>query len=215
MEPREYQALFDPAPAGTLLGESSALYLYSALAHQRMRSAVPDAKLIALIRDPVDRAHSSWASMWSGGFEPVDDFVRACMLEERRAARGWGTSWRYLDVGRYGGQLQRLYRSFPAEQVLLVRYAASARAADRDLNRVCAFLGVETGQVTEVPIENITKHATASVRNRMLGKALRTTRALDRRVHSSALSSVDDVLAHQLLSEQRRRQPLTVEQRPD
>jgi hypothetical protein len=151
--------------------------------------------------------------MWSEGFEPEDDFVRACMLEERRATRGWGASWRYLDTGRYGGQLQRLHRSFPPEQVLLVRYRTLREQPTATLNSVCAFLGVETDVVTEVPVENITQHATASLRNRVLGKALRTTRALDRRVHASALDSVDGLLTRQLLSEHRRRQPLTVEQR--
>ena len=38
--------------------------------------------MIALLRDPVDRAHSNWTHLWSAGLEPEGDFLRACALED-------------------------------------------------------------------------------------------------------------------------------------
>lgn len=103
----DYEALFAPAPAGALRGESTPFYLWDASAHRRIAAAVPNARLVAVLRDPLDRAHSNWTHLWSAGLEPVDDFVRACHLEKRRAGDGWAPFWRYLELGRYGGQLDR------------------------------------------------------------------------------------------------------------
>jgi len=76
-----YEALFDAAPAGALRGESTPLYLYDQAAMARIRQTIPAVKLIVIVRDPVERAHSNWTHLWSAGLEPVGDFVRACAEE--------------------------------------------------------------------------------------------------------------------------------------
>lgn len=96
----DYEALWDHALPGQLCGESTTLYLRDPAAHERIRAAVPDAKLIAVLRDPVDRAHSNWSHLRSAGVEPEGDFLRACTLEQRRADDGWGPFWRYLGIDR-------------------------------------------------------------------------------------------------------------------
>src|SRR6266699_355743 len=88
----EYEALFDAAPPGTLRGESTPLYLYNRAAVRRIRETLPGARLIVVVRDPVERAHSNWTHLWSAGLEPVGDFVRACGEEERRIAAGWAST---------------------------------------------------------------------------------------------------------------------------
>src|SRR5688500_3071648 len=113
----EYEALFDGAPAGTLTGESTPLYLADPAAHERIHRLVPEAKLIAIVRDPVDRAYSNWTHLWSDGLEPVSDFVEACELEEERARRGWAPFWRYLGLGRYGEQLEHLHTLFDRDAI--------------------------------------------------------------------------------------------------
>ena len=109
----DYEALFAPAPPGTLRGESTPLYLYDRAAMGRIRDTLPQARLIVIVRDPVERAHSNWAHLWSAGLEPVADFVRACGEEERRIAAGWASFWHYTGLGRYGEQLQHLFTLFP------------------------------------------------------------------------------------------------------
>ena len=91
----DYEALFAPAPPGTLRGESTPLYLYDRAAMGRIRDTLPQARLIVIVRDPVERAHSNWAHLWSAGLEPVADFVRACGEEERRIDAGWASFWHY------------------------------------------------------------------------------------------------------------------------
>ena len=109
----EYEALFDAAPPGTLRGESTPLYLYDRAAMRRIRETLPAARLIVILRDPVERAHSNWTHLWSAGLEPIGDFVRACVEEERRIAAGWASFWHYTGLGRYGEQLEYLFTLFP------------------------------------------------------------------------------------------------------
>jgi hypothetical protein len=170
----DYEALFDPAPPGTLRGEATPFYLYDLAAHDRIRELVPDAKLILLLRDPVDRAHSNWTHLWNAGLEPEADFLAACRVEEERKAAGWAAFWHYVGLGRYGEQVQHLYRLFPREQVLLLRYRDLKEAPAATLDRVCDFLGVRTGLLRAIPRENVNRHVVEdNAVNRMLRGMLR------------------------------------------
>jgi hypothetical protein len=151
----QYEALFDAAPEGALLGESTPFYLADLAAHERIRAAVPDARLIVVLRDPVDRAYSNWAHLWADGLETVDDFVAACAEEPRRREAGWAPIWRYLETGLYGRQLQHLFSVFPREQVHIIRYLSLVEDPADTLDRVCRFLGVDEGVISEVPARNV------------------------------------------------------------
>jgi hypothetical protein len=155
---RDYEALFDPAPPGALRGEATPFYLYDLPAHDRIRTLVPHAKLIILLRDPVDRAHSNWTHLWNAGLEPEADFLTACRAEPARRAAGWADFWHYVGLGLYGRQLEHLFRFFPREQVLLLRYRNLRDTPAATLDRVCAFLGVPTGVLREIPRENVNRH---------------------------------------------------------
>ena len=104
-------------------------------------------KLIAVIRDPVDRAYSNWTHLRSDGLEPEADFRAACALEEQRAARGWAPFWRYLGPrAATASSWPHLFEHFPREQVHVLRYRrAGRRAGARPSTTSRAFLGVETG----------------------------------------------------------------------
>jgi hypothetical protein len=132
--------------------------VYDLGAHDRIKSLVPDAKLILLLRDPVDRAHSNWTHLWNAGLEPEAGFLTACRAEEQRKADGWAAFWHYVGLGLYGRQVQNLYKLFPREQVLLLRYRELKDAPATTLDRVCDFLGVRTGVLRAIPKENVNRH---------------------------------------------------------
>ena len=111
-----------PAPCGARARPSTCP---TCAAHRRIHRAVPDARLIVILRDPVDRAYSNWAHLWADGLETIGDFVTAC-AEEPAADRGRvgarsGATWR---TGLYGRQLRHLFGLFPRHQVLVIRYLA-------------------------------------------------------------------------------------------
>jgi hypothetical protein len=207
----DYEALFDPAPAGVLRGESTPFYLYRGDAQRRIHDLIPDAKLIVILRDPVERAHSNWTHLWSAGLDPVGDFVLACAEEERRIAAGWADFWHYTALGRYGEQLQQLYKVFSSEQVFVFRYRALVENPAQVLDRICAFLGVPQGVLTEVPRENVTAHPQRSLRHGALSKALRASAAVSHVVPAAA--AVTSSLERLLQQDSPPRQPLTWEQR--
>jgi hypothetical protein len=171
--PDEYERLFDGAPAGTLVGESTPFYLSDPAALERIRRAVPGARLIVILRDPVDRAYSNWAHLWADGLEPIGDFVTACAEEPTRRAAGWAPFWRYLETGRYGEQLRHLYARFPRHQVLVLRYRDLVDQPADTLDSVCRFLGVAEGVVTDIPARNVGGYVPPSRYNQLLRTAFR------------------------------------------
>jgi hypothetical protein len=207
----DYEALFAPAPPGTLRGESTPFYLYNRDAQRRIRALIPDARLIVILRDPVERAHSNWTHLWSAGLDPVDDFVLACAEEQRRIEAGWADFWHYTALGRYGEQLEHLYTVFGREQVFVVRYGALVESPALVLDRICVFLGVPTGILTELPRENVTAHPQLSFRHRTVSKALRTSTAVSSVLPGAA--TVTGSLERILQRDSPPRQPLTWEQR--
>jgi hypothetical protein len=205
----DYEALFAPAPAGTLRGESTPFYLYNQAAQVRIRALIPDAKLIVILRDPVERAHSNWTHLWSAGLDPIGDVVRACAEEERRAAAGWAEFWRYTALGRYGEQLEHLYTVFPRDQVMVFRYRALIEHPAGVLDRICAFLGVPTGIVSEVPRENVTAHPQPTRRHRALAQVLRVGAAASAMLPGKTHAAMTSLLERALQQDAPPRQPLT------
>jgi hypothetical protein len=206
---KDYMALFSAAPAGTLCGESTPFYLYDRAAQRRIRTLIPDAKLIVILRDPVERAHSNWTHLWSAGREPIGDFVRACAEEDRRVAAGWSPFWHYTRLGRYGEQLEHLFALFPREQVLVFRYRRMLEEPAWMLNEICAFLGVEQGILGEVPRENVTAHPERSPVHAALSRVLRGAEAAGRHLPSIAGTAVTTTIERYLQRDTRPRQPLT------
>lgn len=208
-----YEALFDDAPAGVPRGEATPLYLYDRAAMQRIRDLIPAARLIVIIRDPVERAHSNWAHLWSAGLEPVGDFQRACAEEERRIAAGWASFWHYTRLGMYGEQLRHAFGLFPREQVLVLRYRLLVDDPTVALNRICAFLGVETGVISEIPRENVTSHPEPTLSHQAVALGMRATDAVGRLLPGTRGAAVTSRLERFLQRDSRERQPLGWEER--
>jgi hypothetical protein len=143
------------------------------LALQRIRRAVPGAKLIAILRDPVDRAYSNWAHLWADGLETIEDFAAACDKETERIAHGWAPIWRYLSTGLYGQQLEYLQSVFPKEQIHLIRYKWLVEDPGPTLNAVCEFLGVDQDVIFDAPAQNVGTYVEPTMYDRMLRSSIR------------------------------------------
>lgn len=168
-----YEALFDNAPYGALRGESTPFYLWDRQAHRRIHAALPDVKMIAVLRDPVTRAYSNWTHLWGDGLEPEADFLTAVGLERQRAAAGYAPFWRYVELGLYGHQLQHLYRYFSRDQVFVLRYRRLIDDSEAVLDEMADFLGVERGLVSTVPRSNVSKSVPDAPATRRVRTAIR------------------------------------------
>jgi hypothetical protein len=170
---RRYEALFEDAPPGMLRGESTPFYLSDFDAQGRIHASVPQAKLIAVLRDPIDRAHSNWAHMWTDGLETIPDFLAACAKEDLRIEANWAPIWRYKRTGLYGEQLENLYSLFPRERVHLLRYRDLVDHPRDAINAMCRFLGVSEDRVLELPASNVGSYVPVSGTNQVIRAAIR------------------------------------------
>jgi hypothetical protein len=117
-----------------ITGEATPYYLFHPLAAERAAATVPDARLIVLLRDPIERAYSHYQLMRRTGREKLS-FEEAIQAEPRRLARS-GESFggesgarkhhhhrhrAYVARSMYAEQLERWLTHFPREQLLAIR----------------------------------------------------------------------------------------------
>jgi hypothetical protein len=168
-----YEGLFASAPPGAVRGESTPFYLYDRAAQRRIRELTPRARLIAVLRDPVDRAYSNWMHLWSDGLETIPSFPDAIAAEPDRIAAGYAPFWHYRGLGLYGEQLEHLYSLFPREQVLVLRYRDLVDSPVETLDGVARFLGIEPGHLHAAAPENVRPYVADTARRRYLSRAVR------------------------------------------
>jgi hypothetical protein len=138
-----YEELFAGSGSADARGESSTSYLYDPDAPQRIKDQLPDVKLIAILRNPVDRAYSNFLHLVRDGREPIHDFRAALAREEQRRGEGWSLSWRYLDKGYYGAQVERYLARFGPDRFRSYLYEDYNDDPDPTIRDIYRFLGVD------------------------------------------------------------------------
>ncbi|MBM9458480.1 sulfotransferase [Nocardioides sp. zg-536] len=168
-----YADLFRLAPPHAARGESTPFYLWHRGAQRRIAEALPDIRLIAVVRDPIDRAYSNWMHLWSDGLEPEADFETAFARQDERVAAGYAPFWRYRDLGLYGEQLADLLKLVDPSRVLVVRYRDIVDRPVETVDRACRFLGLREGAVPGIARENSRPYVAPGLRPRLVGPMVR------------------------------------------
>lgn len=174
----EYESLFAGAVDESAIGEATAIYLYSEVAPRRIAGTTPDARIVAILRNPVDRAFSSWTHLVRDGREPLA-FRDALEAEPERIAQNYGFLWRYVDLGWYSRQLDRYEEWFPTEQMLVLLYDDLRGDPVGTCQRVFAFLGVDE---TFVPDTDLQPNRSGQPRNRLVHRMLNPPTPVTRRL---------------------------------
>ena len=137
-----------------LTGEGSPYYLFHPCAPRRVAETLPDAKLIAILRDPVARAYSHYWHEVARGFEslPFEEAIdrepeRLAGEEERiRADPAYNSfnhqHYSYLARGFYADQLETWYSLVPRDQLLVISSEQFFADPDRTYGQVLDFLGL-------------------------------------------------------------------------
>ena len=170
---QDYEDLFEDPERRPVRGESTPFYLWSRGAHRRIAEGLPDVRLIAVVRDPIDRAYSNWMHLWSDGLEPESDFEVAYQRQDERIRSGWAPFWRYRDLGRYGEQLQHQFRYVDPARVLVMRYRTLVDEPRAAVDRACRFLGISMGHVSSIPQDNSRHYVRPGWRPRVIGPVIR------------------------------------------
>ena len=207
-----YLDRFAEATSERYRGEASVGYLYSELAAREIHAFSPDARIVAILRNPVDMIHSLHSEELFQGDEDIPGFAEALAAEEGRR-RGEGIPdacealWPlfYRAVGRYASQVARYLDVFGPDRVHVIiseEFRADTAAGYRD---VLQFLGVDPGFRPEFPVVNANKVPRSTTAVRLLRRPPPVVRRFARMVLPTPASR---------RSMGRRLQALNVDQRP-
>ncbi len=152
-----YRALFGDVTDETAVGEACPYYLYSEKAPGRIRHYVPEAKLIAILRDTAERAYSHFLMVRKNSHEPLTDFARALDAEEGRIKDNWWIG-HYKRMGFYHEQLSRYYELFGAEQIRVYLYEDLNEDPVGMMQSIFRFLEVDDAFVPDTSLRhNVTR----------------------------------------------------------
>jgi len=200
----EYMLLFDEAMPEQRVGEASCLYLWSHTAAGRIAEVQPDARIIAILREPASFLRSLHLQFVQVYLEPEKDLRKAIALEDaRREGRHlprksfWPRATLYSEHVRYVEQLCRYHALFPSEQVLVLIYDDFRRDNEATVRRVQRFLGVDD----TYPIDVREANPTVRVRSQRLYALLHAVAAGEAPV-ARAVQSAARKLAPRGLSRQ-------------
>jgi len=136
---------------GQIAGEAGVYYLHQREGLERLATASPEVRAIALLRDPTDRAFSSWAHLRRDDRETEGDPLRAMELGADRVANGWEWIWDYVALSLYADAVTDLHDLVGKDRTLLVRYDDLVDRPDAVVSEVCTFLGVDPSLATAPP----------------------------------------------------------------
>lgn len=142
-ERSRYEALFDGVGTERAIGEASPWYLYVEQSPERIKHHIPHARLIAVLRDPVERAYSNFLHARNEGLEPLDDFAAAMDAESERIAQNWSYRWHYKQKGFYSSQLKRYLNTFPKDNMRFYLFEDLKQGPADLLADICGFLDVD------------------------------------------------------------------------
>lgn len=149
-----------------ITGEASPYYMFHPLAGERIARDLSDVKLIAVLRDPVERAYSAYTHEKARGFE-TEPFQQAIELEPQRL-RGEVERLRndptyvslhhqhnaYLTRGQYIDQIERLEQLFGPDRLLVLDFDDLFGQVSQSLSHLFDFLGLPDWRSEEIPQKN-------------------------------------------------------------
>lgn len=153
-------------------GEASPLYLVHPRVPEALSATLPDVRLVAVLRDPVERAvshynHNVRVSQAHGQSREPLSFAEAIAAEDERIAGEVEriladpsynsvpfSRYTYKTRGQYAEQLERYAARFPRENLLVLQSEAFYRDVQGTMDRVFDFLGLDPWQVPDVRPQN-------------------------------------------------------------
>ena len=150
----EYERFFRDAGDARAVGEASPTYLFYPRSAARMQQAIPQAKLICILRDPVERAYSHYALARKMGFEVLPDFEAAVAAEDERWRHDRSMRFTYTRASFYHDGLREFWQRFARERILVLLFEDFAADPAGTMRTVHEFLGVDPGFTPDVGIRH-------------------------------------------------------------
>jgi hypothetical protein len=157
----KYDSLFAGAKGERARGEASVRYLNAIAGVDRIHADLPGVRLIAVLRQPAERAYSSYLSSSTSG------------RETRSAEEALQPGSYPFETSLYYPRLRRYYSRFPSEQIMVILFDDLIASPQQVLRAIFRFLGVDADFVADTSIRrNIGAAPRSNVLNRMADSAL-------------------------------------------
>jgi len=137
----KYKKLFVGVKNEIAVGEKSPSYIHMAKAAERIKHYIPNAKIIAMLRNPIDRAFSAFLMHTRNGNEKLS-FEQALEMEELRLKNNWSWGWGYVYLGLYARQLKIYFGLFERKNLLIILFEDFVSNPQWVLKKIFNFLGV-------------------------------------------------------------------------
>ncbi len=148
---KDYIGLFVDAKPNQKLGDASVFYLMSTTAAEQIKAYNPSAKIIIMLRNPVDVMHSFHSQRLFNGTENIDSFPEAVAAESDRregkrmpARIGLRQGLFYHDLVNFADQVKRYFDVFGREAIHVVFYEDLSTDLLGSYQKLCAFLEIDT-----------------------------------------------------------------------
>tara|TARA_B100000780_G_scaffold277884_1_gene249717 strand:+ start:464 stop:1264 length:801 start_codon:yes stop_codon:yes gene_type:complete len=149
-----YKSFFPFVKEGKITGEATPYYFSHPKAAKRIKETYPDIKVILVLRNPIDRAISSFYKQRDLKIEPVESIEEAFDIEEIRLKNSKNNmlnidydfnhkNYAYVNRGLYYENLERWQSFFDEDQMLIFEFDELFRSLDTNYNRVIEFLDID------------------------------------------------------------------------
>lgn len=145
-----YYSLFDEVENEKIVADSSPSYLWDINAANHIFKDFPNAKIIILLRDPIQRAFSHFLMDLKDGNQSNENFKEALLNDAKTQPKIWGRSHLYTEIGMYHDQVKNYIDTFGSNQVKVIIYKDFITNTQANLKAICRFLNIE-----EQPIDLI------------------------------------------------------------
>jgi hypothetical protein len=143
-----YESLYQGVTHEKAVGDASPAYLSSPVAARRIRETVPEARIVAVLRDPVERAYSHFIDNVQDGWEQERDFDRVLALRDQRER--WWRKWDYVGNGFYHRHLTRYFEEFERGRIKVYLYEELIQDGPGLMTDLLRFLEVDASVPLDV-----------------------------------------------------------------
>jgi hypothetical protein len=138
-----YLKLFKNVNQEKAVGEISNGYLFSTVSANEIKEKYPEAKIIMILRNPVERAYSHYLANLRDGRTTLS-FRDEIEFDNNKPRKGWCISHNYIEMGLYYNQVKRFLDTFPKNQILIFLNEELKANPQNVGERIFEFVGVNS-----------------------------------------------------------------------
>jgi len=138
----QYCKLFKNVKNEKAIGEISNSYLYSKTAARNIKKMIPNAKIIMVLRNPIERAFSHYLMDLHIGYSKEPTFMRAIKKAMQSEEKSWGAGRLYLELGLYYEQVKRYLEIFGSRTVKIILFERIKKDVSGVMREIFSFLDV-------------------------------------------------------------------------